>query len=90
MSSAWPAFGIMGQIDRVKTRTEQRFPLHGEPVCVICGRYGEYICDETDDDICSKDCKAELLKQKCVDPTKILLPSASLSFALFLRCHRKA
>uniref|UniRef100_A0A803N3S8 CCHC-type domain-containing protein n=1 Tax=Chenopodium quinoa TaxID=63459 RepID=A0A803N3S8_CHEQI len=27
-------------------------------------RYGEYICDETDDDICSMDCKAVLLKQK--------------------------
>jgi len=36
----------MEQIDRVKTRTEQRFPLPGEPVCAVCGRYGEYICDE--------------------------------------------
>lgn len=70
MSSAQPAFGLMEKIDRVKTRTEQRFPLPGEPVCVICGRYGEYICDETDDDICSKDCKTELLKRKCIDPPK--------------------
>ncbi|KAJ8444363.1 hypothetical protein Cgig2_019921 [Carnegiea gigantea] len=70
VSSARPAFDLMEQIDRVKTRTEQRFPLPGEPVCAICGRYGEYICDETDDDICSKDCKAELLKQKCIDPPK--------------------
>ncbi|XP_021738151.1 uncharacterized protein LOC110704641 isoform X2 [Chenopodium quinoa] len=51
-------------LDHTKSRSEQRFPLPGEPVCVICGRYGEYICDETDDDICSMDCKAVLLKQK--------------------------
>lgn len=48
--------------DRVKERSEQRFPIPGEPACVICGRYGEYICDETGDDICSIDCKVELLK----------------------------
>ncbi|KAL9242902.1 hypothetical protein vseg_016859 [Gypsophila vaccaria] len=54
----------MEDIDRVKMRWEQRFPLPGEPVCVVCGRYGEYICDETEDDICSKDCKALLLNQK--------------------------
>ncbi|KAL8200820.1 hypothetical protein R6Q57_012159 [Mikania cordata] len=46
----------------VKERSKQRFPVPGEPVCVVCGKYGEYICDETDDDICSMDCKAELLE----------------------------
>ncbi|KAD3641185.1 hypothetical protein E3N88_30409 [Mikania micrantha] len=46
----------------VKERSNQRFPVPGEPVCVVCGKYGEYICDETDDDICSMDCKAELLE----------------------------
>ncbi|KAI3501082.1 hypothetical protein L1887_28940 [Cichorium endivia] len=45
----------------VKERSSQRFPVPGEPVCVVCGKYGEYICDETNDDICSIDCKAELL-----------------------------
>ncbi|KAI3839451.1 hypothetical protein MKW92_025108 [Papaver armeniacum] len=40
---------------------EQRFPIIGEPACVVCGKYGEYICDETGDDICSTDCKADLL-----------------------------
>ncbi|XP_010538426.1 PREDICTED: uncharacterized protein LOC104812781 isoform X2 [Tarenaya hassleriana] len=50
------------EIDIVRSRGEQRFPDVGEPVCVICGRYGEYICDETDDDICSLECKAELLE----------------------------
>ncbi|RZC89497.1 hypothetical protein C5167_027040 [Papaver somniferum] len=47
--------------DRVKKRAEQRFPIIGEPACVVCGKYGEYICDETGDDICSTDCKADLL-----------------------------
>ncbi|KAJ6847830.1 DEAD-box ATP-dependent RNA helicase 41 [Iris pallida] len=40
---------------------DQREALPGEPCCVICGRYGEYICDETDDDICSIECKKALL-----------------------------
>ncbi|CAA6659684.1 unnamed protein product [Spirodela intermedia] len=39
----------------------QREALPGEPRCVVCGRYGEYICDETDDDICSIECKKHLL-----------------------------
>ncbi|XP_073102934.1 uncharacterized protein [Elaeis guineensis] len=50
--------------NRVKERHEQRFPLPGEPACVLCGRYGEYICDRTGDDICSIDCKTELLELK--------------------------
>lgn len=37
--------------------------LPGEPKCIICGRYGEYICDETDDDVCSLDCKQSLLRR---------------------------
>ena len=40
----------------------QREALPGEPRCVICGRYGEYICDQTDDDICSIECKNRLLE----------------------------
>lgn len=48
--------------DKVKERCrDQREALPGEPKCVICGRYGEYICDETDDDICSSECKQALL-----------------------------
>ncbi|XP_015423932.1 PREDICTED: probable ATP-dependent RNA helicase DDX59 [Myotis davidii] len=31
--------------------------------CVVCGRYGEYICDETDEDVCSLECKAKHLLQ---------------------------
>ncbi|KZV29912.1 DEAD-box ATP-dependent RNA helicase 41-like [Dorcoceras hygrometricum] len=48
--------------NEVKERCwDQREALPGEPQCVICGRYGEYICDETDDDICSLECKETLL-----------------------------
>ncbi|KDP41892.1 hypothetical protein JCGZ_26910 [Jatropha curcas] len=49
--------------DVKKTAREQREALSGEPKCVICGRYGEYICDETDDDICSLECKQTLLRK---------------------------
>ncbi|KAM6455285.1 putative ATP-dependent RNA helicase DDX59 [Liasis olivaceus] len=41
----------------------QRWPQSGEPVCVVCGRYGEYICDKTDEDVCSLECKAKHLLQ---------------------------
>ncbi|KAI8537723.1 hypothetical protein RHMOL_Rhmol09G0047000 [Rhododendron molle] len=54
--------GKLDEVDRVKNRSEQRFAVPGEPVCVVCGKYGEYVCDETDDDICSIDCKTELLE----------------------------
>ncbi|XP_004458141.1 probable ATP-dependent RNA helicase DDX59 [Dasypus novemcinctus] len=41
----------------------QRWADPGEPVCVVCGRYGEYICDKTDEDVCSLECKAKHLLQ---------------------------
>lgn len=40
----------------------QRWPQKGEPICVVCGRYGEFICDQTEDDVCSKECKAKNLR----------------------------
>ncbi|XP_078388250.1 putative ATP-dependent RNA helicase DDX59 [Cetorhinus maximus] len=40
----------------------QRWPEPGEPACSVCGRYGEYICDQTDTDVCSMECKAEHLR----------------------------
>ena len=39
----------------------QRWPEEGEPVCVVCGRYGAYIVDRTDQDVCSLECKAKHL-----------------------------
>ncbi|XP_001641091.2 probable ATP-dependent RNA helicase DDX59 [Nematostella vectensis] len=40
----------------------QRWPEYGEPVCVVCGRYGAYVCDQTEQDICSLECKARHLR----------------------------
>jgi ATP-dependent RNA helicase DDX59 len=41
----------------------QRWPVPGEPICLECGRYGAYIIDKTDEDICSRECKANRLKK---------------------------
>uniref|UniRef100_V9KPW5 RNA helicase n=1 Tax=Callorhinchus milii TaxID=7868 RepID=V9KPW5_CALMI len=48
--------------EMVKERSEsQRWAEPGEPACVMCGRYGEYICDQTDSDVCSLECKTRHL-----------------------------
>lgn len=31
-------------------------PILG-PFCCICGRYGQYVCDLTEEDVCSIECK---------------------------------
>ncbi|XP_054021334.1 probable ATP-dependent RNA helicase DDX59 isoform X2 [Dryobates pubescens] len=49
----------------------QRWAEPGEPVCVVCGRYGEYICDNTDEDICSLECKAKHLLQTQANGKKL-------------------
>ena len=36
---------------------DQRPAQPGEPVCIVCGKYGAYICDATDEDVCSIQCK---------------------------------
>ena len=41
----------------VERAVDQRWPVAGEPVCVVCGRFGAYICDQTDRDVCSRECK---------------------------------
>ncbi|KAK6164251.1 hypothetical protein DH2020_001115 [Rehmannia glutinosa] len=69
--------------DNVKERCwDQREALPGEPQCTICGRYGEYICDETDDDICSLECKRILLSRvaksqaSSAQPPSVKLPAS--------------
>ena len=42
----------------------QRWPTTGEPVCVVCGRYGAYVCDQTDEDVCSLECKSRHLRDR--------------------------
>lgn len=37
--------------------SDQRLAVRDEPICVVCGKYGEYINDETDQDVCSLQCK---------------------------------
>ncbi|KAH6812371.1 P-loop containing nucleoside triphosphate hydrolases superfamily protein [Perilla frutescens var. frutescens] len=56
---------------------DQREALPGEPVCAVCGRYGEYICDETDDDICSLECKRSLLSQSAKSKASYAQPSST-------------
>lgn len=46
----------------------QRWPRPGEPVCALCGRYGEYICEQTEKDVCSLECKAHGLMQAGLGP----------------------
>ncbi|CAH2311711.1 probable ATP-dependent RNA helicase DDX59 isoform X1 [Pelobates cultripes] len=58
--SAPPSHSEDAQDEPIKSFSKsQRWPLSGEPVCVVCGRYGEYICDQTDHDVCSLECKAK-------------------------------
>lgn len=66
--------------DIVKERCwDQREAQPGEPRCVICGRYGEYICDVTDEDICSLDCKNTLLQRVANSQPRVgRLPSMRL------------
>ena len=47
----------------------QRWPEEGEPVCIVCGRYGAYIVDKTDQDVCSLECKARHLCKKSLPLT---------------------
>ncbi|KAI7863006.1 P-loop containing nucleoside triphosphate hydrolase protein [Spinellus fusiger] len=39
--------------------SEQRtvLPNSDEPICIVCGRYGEYINSHTEHDVCSLECK---------------------------------
>ncbi|XP_053549788.1 probable ATP-dependent RNA helicase DDX59 [Bombina bombina] len=74
-----PALVLEGTEDEpVKSfRKCQRWPLPGEPVCEVCGRYGEYICDQTDHDVCSLECKALDLLRATVDLRSQNLTTAS-------------
>ncbi|XP_030832306.1 probable ATP-dependent RNA helicase DDX59 [Strongylocentrotus purpuratus] len=47
----------------------QRWPDENEPVCVVCGKYGEYICSQTEADVCSLECKAKNLVRRGIQTT---------------------
>ena len=38
-------------------------PILG-PFCVICGKFGQYVCDRTDQDVCSLECKRKAEEAK--------------------------
>eukprot|EP00644_Phytophthora_capsici_P011156 jgi/Phyca11/110254/e_gw1.18.35.1 len=40
-----------------KRSADQRQAQPGEPTCTVCGRYGEFVCDATDEDVCSLECR---------------------------------
>ena len=48
--------------DIVKYSKNQRWPAPDEPSCIVCGKYGAYICDSTDQDVCSIECKTKHLE----------------------------
>lgn len=60
----------------------QRWPEAGEPVCVVCGRYGAYIVDRTDSDVCSLECKARHLLKLHIPLTPIEVGSIGVGPAL--------
>ncbi|XP_065672655.1 uncharacterized protein LOC100210997 isoform X2 [Hydra vulgaris] len=72
-----------------KLSSEQRWPDIDEPVCVVCGKYGEYICDKTDEDICSLECKYKHLNCNIVDDLIASNEFNELSFASFYESRVK-
>lgn len=57
---------------------QQRVAGPGEPTCVICGRYGAYICDQTDEDVCSLECKAAVIERASAEPANFSLPRTGI------------
>ncbi|TYZ63245.1 hypothetical protein PybrP1_009436 [[Pythium] brassicae (nom. inval.)] len=44
---------------------DQRPPAHAdEPSCVRCGRFGAYVCDATDEDVCSLECRDACIQRR--------------------------
>ncbi|XP_065836718.1 probable ATP-dependent RNA helicase DDX59 isoform X2 [Oscarella lobularis] len=48
----------------VEFSRDQRWPAPDEPACIVCGKYGQYICDATDEDVCSQQCKERHLRMR--------------------------
>jgi hypothetical protein len=42
----------------VEMSKSQREAVIGEPSCAVCGRFGAYVCADTEADVCSLECKA--------------------------------
>ena len=53
-----------GDVVIVQTKITQRWPLNGEPECVMCGRFAPYESSETGDGVCSMECKLNQIDRK--------------------------
>ena len=56
-------------------------PILG-PFCVICGKYGQYICDKTDEDVCSLECKQKAEARLAASQPSNTVPSNELNTSL--------
>ena len=56
-------------------------PILG-PFCVICGKYGQYICDKTDEDVCSLECKQKAEARLAASQPSNTVPSNELNTQL--------
>lgn len=56
-------------------------PILG-PFCVICGKYGQYICDKTDEDVCSLECKQKAEARLAASQPSNPVPSNKLNTSL--------
>lgn len=61
-------------------------PILG-PFCSICGKYGQYICDLTDEDVCSIECKkkSETLyhtQHPSIEPEVSFQPEVSIDYKM--------
>lgn len=45
--------------------SDQRLALPDEPICVVCGKYGEYINDDTNQDVCRLEIKIPYKSSFC-------------------------
>lgn len=49
-------------------------PILG-PFCAVCGKFGQYVCDRTDEDVCSMECKRKA-EARAMAATQPNAPSA--------------
>ena len=84
-------FSVHTKMDQVKEKAEfQRPALPGEPTCIICGRFAEYICDSTNADVCSLECKGKHISRTNQSslPRPASSPSEYLTGQLLLNIDR--
>lgn len=55
-------------------------PILG-PFCAVCGKFGQYVCDRTDEDVCSMECKrrAEARAMAAIQPNAPSTPPDAIT-----------